>query len=145
MQVMALLQRLIDVCDEKWIDDGEGVDLMTFSNGNRSVVKSVSLIILNITSNTQMIELCMQNQIGQMIVRACKTINDYDLHSNLYKAMSLFGTNPSITMQKYAVNSNCFNEVLMAAEHSKYFRVRRTCNAALDNTSQDLYEMNDKV
>ena len=145
MQTMDLLHKLIDVCEEKWIDDGEGVDLMTFSNGNRLICKSISQILLNITSNPQLVDFCMQNQIGAMMVRACKTINDYDLHSNLYKAMSIFGTNPSPTVQRYAVNSQCFNEVLMAAEQSKYFRVRRTCNAALDRTSQDLYELNDKV
>ena len=92
-----------------------------------------------------MIEFCMQNQIGEMMVRACRTIDDYDLHSNLYKAMSFFGSSPSPALQRYAVNSQCFNEVLVAADQSKYFRVRRTCGQALDKTSQDLYELNDKV
>lgn len=142
---MDMLQKLIDVCDERWIDDGEGVDLMKFSNGNRLVCKSISQIILNIASNPKMIELCMQNQIGTIMIRACRTISDYDLHSNLYKAMSLFGTNTSTTVQRYAVNSHCFNSVIIAAEQSKFFRVRRTCTAALDKTSQDLFELNDKV
>ena len=79
------------------------------------------------------------------MIRACRTISDYDLHSNLYKAMSLFGTNPSTTVQRYAVNSHCFNSVMLAAEQSKFFRVRRTCSAALDKTSQDLFELNEKV
>ena len=142
---MDMLQKLIDVCDERWIDDGEGVDLMKFSNGNRLVCKSISQIILNIASNPKMIELCMQNQIGTIMIRACRTISDYDLHSNLYKAMSLFGTNTSTTVQRYAVNSHCFNSVIIAAEQSKFFRVRRTCTAALDKTSPELFEANDKV
>ena len=51
MQAMDLLHRLIEVCDETRVDDGEGVDIMTFSNGNRLICKSVSQILLSICSN----------------------------------------------------------------------------------------------
>lgn len=43
------------------------------------------------------------------------------------------------------MESECLNEVQTAAENNRYFRVRRTCNKALDTIGSDLFELNEKL
>ena len=76
-------------------------------------------------------DVCVANSIGSLMVHVCRSLIDFELHSNLYRAMCLLAMSPHKQNQMHFVESECLNEVQSAAENSRFFRVRRTCNKAL--------------
>ena len=74
----------------------------------------------------------MANSVGSLMVLACRSLLDYELHSSLYRAMCLLALSPNQKNREHFVESDCLNEVQHAAENNRYFKVRRTCTKALD-------------
>ena len=79
------------------------------------------------------------------MVHVCRSLIDYELHSNLYRAMCLLALSPNQANRTHFVESDCLNEVQQASENNRYFRVRRTCIKALDQVSSELFELNEKI
>jgi len=65
------------------------------------------------------------------------------MHTNLYKALCELILSKSGQVQRGAVETGCFQEVLSASENSQFFKVRRICNTVLDNVPNTMFELND--
>ena len=90
-------------------------------------------------------DLAVASGVGSLMVHVCRSIVDYELHSNLYRAMCLLAISPNAENRKHFVESDCLNEVQQAAENNRFFRVRRTCTRGMDQIDSALFEMNEKM
>ena len=87
----------------------------------------------------------MSENIGNLLIHVCRSLIDYELHSNLYRAMCLLALSSNPQNRAHFVESDCLNEMQLAVENNRYFRVRTACTSALDQVSDDLLEMNEKL
>jgi len=78
----------------------------------------------------------------RLIIRATRALVDYEVHVNLYSAMSSLLLSPHADVSSATVAHGCLNELLATAEKSQYFKVRRICNNTLNNAGQELYDLN---
>mmetsp|Transcript_2750 Transcript_2750/g.3784 ORF Transcript_2750/g.3784 Transcript_2750/m.3784 type:complete len:135 (+) Transcript_2750:1836-2240(+) len=134
---MALMDAIVKQCIEV---ESEQVELINYSIGNRDMCNYLSKLTLNLClaathqqpGMPSMQDLCVANGVGAMMVHVCRSIVDYELHSNLYRAMCLLAMSPNADNRKHFVESDCLNEVQQAAENNRFFRVRRTCTRGMD-------------
>lgn len=87
-----LLNHIVEQCDEV---ESEQVELINYSIGNRQICNSLSKILLNLCQSVEPLnrmqacsqDVCVSENIGVTLVHVCRSIIDYELHSNLYTAM----------------------------------------------------------
>ena len=147
---ISLIRNVVHQCDEV---ESEQVDMLYYSIGNRQICNSLSKILLNLCLSLgthqqgapSIQDICVSQNIGGLLVHVCHSLVDYELHSNLYRAMCVLGMSPNKENRTHFIESECLNEVQLAAENSRYFRVRRACTKALDEVSSELFEMNEKM
>ena len=88
-----------------------------YSIGNREMCSALSKIILNLLSHTSpgggspMQDLCVTVGIGNLMVKVVRSLIDYELHSNLFRAMCLIAMSSSHQNRMHFVESDCMNEV----------------------------------
>lgn len=149
-QALALMDAVVKQCIEV---ESEQVELINYSIGNRDMCNYLSKVILNLClasaqqqpGRPSMQDLAVASGVGSLMVHVCRSIVDYELHSNLYRAMCLLAISPNQENRKHFVESDCLNEVQQAAENNRFFRVRRTCTKGIDQIDSALFEMNEKM
>ena len=111
-QAMSLLNHLVEQCIEV---ESEQVDMLNYSIGNRQICNSLSKIMLNLcmstTGNPAIQDVCVDSGVGSLMVHVCRSLVDYELHSNLYRAMCLLALSPNQQNRAHFVESDCLNEV----------------------------------
>ena len=94
--------------------------MINYSIGNRDICNALSQIILNLCLSTSpsggpgtptVQDQCVASGIGSLMVHVCRSLVDYELHSNLYRAMCQLALSTNEGNRKHFVQSDCLNEV----------------------------------
>ena len=90
-------------------------------------------------------DICLKKNVHKVLKKVIKKLIDYDLHSNIYKALSTLVLSTNFNIQKKAVEQGCLQELIEASEKSQYFRVRRLCQTTIDAVDANLVELNERL
>jgi len=90
-------------------------------------------------------DICQRKNLTKSLRKVLRQINDYDLHSNIYKALSMLVLSSSFSVQKKAVEQGCLQDLILASEKSQFFRVRRLCQTSINKVEASLFELNEKI
>jgi hypothetical protein len=76
------------------------VSMLTFSYGNLKLGKYISQIFANLTmlhpdQSTDVQDVCVKSGFGSLICQLVQNITDYEMHINLYQALSELVLSPS--------------------------------------------------
>ena len=67
----------------------EGIDLDVVPTGALQLIKAISVIILNLSNNEMIHSECVNLGIYQILMN-CHNLHDYEVKTNLFKAMGNF-------------------------------------------------------
>jgi hypothetical protein len=72
-------------------------------------------------------EVCLKSGFGLFIIQLSQTLVDYEMHVNLFKALESLVQSKNPSVVRSAVEQGCFQEILVSADESRFFKVRRIC------------------
>ena len=65
-------------------------------------------------------------------MKDCMNLKDYEVHTNLYKALGNFMISKEQDIRKKMVHHGILQDFLEAHECSQYFRIKRICSEYLN-------------
>ena len=78
----------------------------------------------------------------------CLMLHDYQVKTNLFKALGNFLISPHRELRKKAVLAGCLQEMLEQHQYSSLFKIRRICAEYLNQVSENdfnMFEINDML
>ena len=126
--------------------DADFPDILQLSYGNMKMSKSLSSIFLNLCRGGPQVQShVLSHGTAQLLLQALSQVNDYEMHCNLYQALTHLVLSLDSTLATQAVKLGCLKEIINAADNSHIFKVRRLCSSALESVPPQLIELNSRI
>lgn len=84
----------------------DGLELSIMPVGALNLIKAVTIIIMNISSNPEVQVDCVQHDLVSLILASLK-MRDYEVTTHLYRAIGAYLTSPNQEIRRRAVHMEC--------------------------------------
>lgn len=98
--------------------DTENFDIQCFTYGNLELIKSLSVIWHELSSNVDVQPICVNKGLISILLESCEQLFDYEVHINLYMSLGNLITSPNKQINNKAIEEGCLAEIIKANDDS---------------------------
>ena len=119
--ILQLTHQFLDVAASNQSD--VPINMLDFDFGNLKLAKQLAKILMNLVTRhpdgkTDIQEICAKNGFGNLMIKLCKGLMDYDIHSYLIQGLIELVLSSNAATAQAAVEQGCLQYLITESEES---------------------------